>query len=57
VSSGERFQNFKELCTFMVRGQAVLLGMLDCVLKCTTVLQNVGKNKAATTALSVCQPQ
>jgi hypothetical protein len=28
----------------MLKGQAILLGLLDCVNKCTTVLQHVGKN-------------
>jgi len=47
----------KNCGTSMVRGQAILHGLLDCVINCTTVLQNVEKNKAATMALSVCQPQ
>jgi len=42
---------------FMVKGQAILLGLCHCVIKCNTVLQNVGNNKAAATALSVCQHQ
>jgi hypothetical protein len=53
-----RGSRISKICgTFTVKGQAILLGLLDYVIKCTTVLQNVGKNTASTMALSVCQPQ
>jgi hypothetical protein len=45
----------------MVKGQAILLGLLDCVNKCTTGFPYVGKKTAgkiaSITALSECQPQ